>query len=499
MSVPSKGSTLKINGVWYAVTKSPAEGFWIEPEKDQWTLLVFVDGKWYVYVPTGFMSENINEDYYVNVIKSYYPGDLFNINGLEYLVSEQLTGFHINFGEPNYIVFDNSVFMATDEVEVKQDQEKRSSNLSGLPEQVLLENMDLEEAKIYCHNFPSDNCNQILVKKIFGSDVINRRPKNMEVKEWLNTLLKFDPTSVKDIILEFYERILNINEYQNRYQNRYQNQYVFMVLIDWYLVNKLNSNNVFEFNKLKRTLNDAINQLILKGKPEFFRWLVDKKLNPKEFNVQSLLELYLKGENQEEILKTFEYFFNKNISMDIPLFWNIGLNEIPYDEVDPEVKNFDLKLLNFFDRFHLFDRYKNLDKLTEELAGLLQYKKFTELDFLVEKGYLFTDKFYSNFDDHSKNTIKNFYEWVNSRNFKLSDKAKRLVIQNAIKIENKEEAIKLLEFVKSQELPENMVVYNISSYSNPLTWQKNLYIPEGIVKDWFIQNGITLDPKTIQT
>lgn len=471
MSVPLTNTNLEINGVLYTVTKSPGTGFWVQNE-DQWFLLVLFNKKWYLYNLTDYEVPEFKVKWYVNVNPVYYPGDRFNINGKSYEVSEQLVGYHINFEDPEALIVDRKVWSATEEIEVYEIKEERESILHGPAEQILLKNMSLEEAKTYCHNFPSDNCNQELVKKIYGSDVITRRPKNTEVKTWIKTLLKFDPSSVENVL----------SEIRRMQTTKYRSVNLFMVLVDWYLTNKSPDKA-----KLKRDIFQSIENFLSEATPQFIIWLVDRGLNPRELDIEGLLGLYLKGEDQDEIIKTLEFLLDKDIKIKLDPLWRTG---VPFGEEDIlTAPNLDLRMLQLLDRFGIFNRYKNEDKMSDEISGLIRYGKFNELDYLIGKGYFINNGSFFMFHNYDNVVRENFYEWVNTRNYKLSDEVKRSLIQRAIMITDQMEAVELLEFVKSQGLPKNMIVYKVTE-----VWDKSkIYRAEGMVEDWFKQNGIGLD------
>lgn len=119
MSLPDLKSEIQIGEDLFGVTKTPAEGIWvIMDDEDNFALLAKFNNKWYWYIPTGEKVTDINLNGNAKLDKTYFPGDIFIVNGVEYVVSEQLVGYHINRNDPPTLIFSDDVFDVYQEIEV---------------------------------------------------------------------------------------------------------------------------------------------------------------------------------------------------------------------------------------------------------------------------------------------------------------------------------------------------------------------------------------------
>lgn len=357
MEIPAEQSTVIINGGKYSVLSPVMAVKIFKKGSDQEVFLANLFGVWYP-LEFGWEIENFIGQ---KIIKN--PTDhlnqIFVIEEQEYQVLENFVGFIVlNTIKPKYLVgIYNYVFVPLPGWDIKIKTQD-----------ILFKNMDNEMAFNYCHTYPSDDCRLNLVKKLFGPDSIKRKPKNMEVKDWVNLLMSFyQKEGIKMDVL---------NSLKNLSLDPLVKIRLFMVLTDAYLKNYLTAHPNYRPEQYKRQFELVITKLLETYDEDFIDWLISTGLIPNKIWMQPMIEAYQKSENKQQIINKIEKLGRMGIKIDQFDFFT-GLNS--------ELGPFSIELLEALEKMGLLD--DNQLDIIVQTNDLKEKKRWTEINWLKQKGY----------------------------------------------------------------------------------------------------------------
>lgn len=338
MQVPITGSHVLIEGQYYRVSEKidviQADGL------EGSILLTKIDGIWYPLEATWQIEKVIGKQ--ITPTPSQNIGQIFLISEHEYQSSAVFVGFIIlNPTEPKQVVgLDNLVYAPITGWDIKI---KNIASPLQIPVDILLDKMDVKDAINYCHTYPSDECRESLVKKMYGNHVIRRKPDQMLVSDWVNLLI--------DWYKEDGVTIDTLQKIKRMIKDPVIKAHLFMALADAYLV-KFKLTRPYEpVQRYKAIFSTMIDDIINHWDSDFIDWLIETELVPNKLWVQPIIEAYQIGSpaDKAKILSQFRELGKLGIQVDqFSFFTGVTINLEEFDiELLEELKTMGL-LKNIF-------------------------------------------------------------------------------------------------------------------------------------------------------
>lgn len=365
MSIPYPKTKVLINGQEYQ-TQQQADGAWVSqhlnPDTEPYLLLVNSEGKWQIYMPLD-LPEHVTQNNKINMMKArifYERGQIFEINGEKWYVTEPLIGY---FVDNTYVVWNNIVYAPyPEDLSIKP---VATVPMQPMFQDLFLDQLDLEGLVNWCRAHPSIGCQLKVLRKVGINNPLSEKPENFGDEQWLDELIKIEAhENPKDII----DRILGL---QNNGSKRK------IDMLKW-LVKKLTPEEKQKLIHMPYYSNLIHNLFDLKNR-DFLDFLNVEGLLPVKFNLQQFVEEYQMAPNPEKKKEILDLLrsLRSNVqaapfvfSFDVrhPKTWK------PLGELDDDILNVlsEMKVFDSMANAYVLERQY---KFLEENHRIREYKR----------------------------------------------------------------------------------------------------------------------------